>query len=238
MVARLRNFDRMWDAYPAPGGTADEAKYIIGGRATSDSIDNTCVLRISRAFNYSDNSIPRSSTDEILTIKGGDGRNYALRVREFTRYLRRKYGPAGYEHEYPEPGGGEIPASFKGRQGVIIFDVKGWTDATGHIDLWNGTSCRHNGYFHKASTVMLWEVDDTPRPRLGGSVGRGGRNDADDVEMVQQRLADNGVDPGAIDAVVGPKTIAAIRSFQSRFLVQPDGRVDPDGRTWRELLEQ
>jgi len=235
-MARLKSFDKMWDAYPNPGGSADAAKHTIGGQADSDSIDNTCVLRISRAFNYSGNPIPRSSTDEILTIRGGDGLNYALRVREFTRYLKRKYGPPDYEQTYPDPGGGTVPASFKGRQGVIVFEVDGWTDATGHIDLWNGTRCRHNAYFNRASRVLLWEVTDAPAQSIGGSVGKGGRNDPDDVELVQQLLADNGISPGQVDGKVGPKTIAAIRKFQSRFLSNPDGRVDPDGRTFRELL--
>jgi hypothetical protein len=236
MPSRLRNFDDMWDAYPNPGGMAEEAKHTIGGQAIAESIDNTCVLRMSRAFNYSGNPIPKSSTDEIVTIRGGDGLNYALRVREFTRYLRRKYGPPTVEHSYPAPGGGDIPASFKGRQGVIVFEVDGWTDATGHIDLWNGSRCRHNAYFNRAKDVMLWEVEDVQTLRIGGSVGQGGKNDRDDVELVQQLLADNGIDPGVIDGLIGPKTIAAIRKFQSKFLRNPDGRVDPDGRTFRELL--
>ncbi len=236
-MARLKNFDEMWDAYPNPGGTSEEAKHTVGGRATSALIDNTCVLRVSRAFNYSGNRIPRSSTDEIVTIRGGDGRNYALRVREFTRYMKRKYGRPDITHDYPEPGGGPIPETFKGRQGVIIFDVRGWSDATGHADLWNGAKCRHNCYFHKASTVMLWRVDDAPAVSLGGSVGAGGRNDPHDVELVQQLLTDNGVSPGAVDGVVGPQMVAAIRRFQSGFLSNPDGRVDPGGRTWHELLE-
>ncbi|MCH9680571.1 MAG: peptidoglycan-binding protein [Deltaproteobacteria bacterium] len=237
-MARLNDFDKMWDAYPNPGGTAEEAKHTIGGRAVSALIDNTCVLRLSRAFNYSGNRIPRSSSDEITTIRGGDGLHYALRVREFTRYMKRKYGRPDLEHTYPDPGGGPIPSEFKGRQGVIIFDVRGWADATGHVDLWNGTKCRHNGYFHKASTVMLWSVDDAPVEVLAGSVGAGGRNDSDDVKAVQHLLADAGVNPGAIDGIAGSKTIAAIRKFQGRFLSNPDGRVDPNGRTWRELLEQ
>ncbi len=236
MPARLKSFDKMWDAYPNPGQPAEAAKHTVGGQAVNERIDNTCVLRLSRAFNYSGNPIPKSSTDEILTIRGGDGLNYALRVREFVRYLRRKYGPPSVEHSYPPPGGGDVPASFKGRQGVIAFEVDGWTDATGHMDLWNGARCRHNAYFNRASRVMLWEVDDSPAQQLGGSVGQGGRNDAEDVELVQQLLADNGIDPGAIDGVCGPKTIAAIRKFQSGFLGHPDGRVDPDGRTFRELL--
>jgi hypothetical protein len=236
MAARLKNFDQMWDAYPNPGGSADAAKHTIGGQAVAESIDNTCVLRLSRAFNYSGNPIPRSATDEIVTIRGGDGLNYALRVREFTRYMKRKYGPPDFEHSYPAPGGGDVPASFKGRQGVVIFEVDGWTDATGHMDLWNGARCRHNAYFNRAAHVMLWEVSDAPTQKLGGSVGHGGRNDHDDVELVQQLLADNGHDPGVIDGICGAKTIAAIRKFQSGFLSSPDGRVDPDGRTFRELL--
>jgi Type VI secretion system (T6SS), amidase effector protein 4/Putative peptidoglycan binding domain len=235
MPARLKRFDQMWDAYPNPGGPAEAAKHTIGGQAANERIDNTCVLRISRAFNYSGNPIPRSSTDEIMTIKGGDGLNYALRVREFTRYMKRKYGPPDFQHTYPAPGGGEVPLSFKGRQGVIIFEVDGWTDATGHMDLWNGSRCRHNAYFNRATHVMLWEVDDTPAQRLGGSVGQGGTNDRDDVELVQQLLADSGIDPGAIDGVCGAKTIAAIRKFQAGFLSNPDGRIDPDGRSFREL---
>lgn len=237
MPVRLQGFEQMWDAYPNPGGTAEEAKATIGGQATAETIDNTCVLRVSRAFNYSGHPIPKSATDEIATIRGADGLNYALRVREFTRYMRRKYGPPGYEHSYPPPGGGDIPPSFKGRQGVVVFEVDGWTDATGHVDLWNGSRCRHNAYFNRATHVMLWEVGDTPATQqLGGSVGQGAKNDRDDVELVQQLLADNGVSPGAIDGVCGAKTIAAIRKFQSRFLRSPDGRVDPDGRTFRELL--
>lgn len=238
VVARLRNFDEMWDAYPNPGEGAEAAKSTIGGGALSERITNTCVLRISRAFNYSGQPIPRSSSDEIITIRGADRMNYALRVREFVRYLRRKYGRPALEHTYPGGNGGEIPDGFAGRQGVIAFEVDGWNDATGHIDLWNGTKCRHSAYFNRASKVMLWLVDDAPRDVLGSSVGEGANNGRDDVALVQNLLADAGIDPGPVDGLIGPKTIAAIRQFQARFLATPDGRVDPDGRTWRELLGQ
>ena len=39
MPARLKRFDEMWDAYPNPGGTADEAKANIGGQASAETID-------------------------------------------------------------------------------------------------------------------------------------------------------------------------------------------------------
>ena len=238
MAAKLKNFNRMWDAYPAPGGSADEAKKMIGGRVDSDGIKNTCVVRLSRAFNYSGNPVPETSRDEILTVRGADGLPYALRVKEWTRYMRRKYGEPDVEHEYEsEDGGGDVPPQFEGCQGVVIFDVEGWNDATGHVDLWDGEACRHNCYFNRAAKVMLWKVDDEPDGAyIDESVGAGGKNNERDVIVVQQLLLHRGFDPGPIDGVVGRKTIAAIKELQSGFLSRPDGRVDPDGRTFQELL--
>lgn len=236
MAAKLVGFDTMWDAYPNPGEGAEAAKQTIGGGALSPLITNTCVLRLSRSFNASGNQIPRNATDEILTIRGGDGKHYALRVREFDRYLRRKYGPPQLVHTYDGGAGGDVPPEFVGKQGVIAFEVDGWTDATGHIDLWNGARCRHAAYFNRAREVSLWLVDDAPRHTLGGSVGRGGKNASDDVATVQDLLAQAGVDPGPVDGIAGARTIAAIEEFQRRFLVRPDGRIDVDGRSWNELL--
>lgn len=236
MPATLIGFDKMWDAYPNPGEGADAAKHTIGGGADVDHITNTCVLRVSRSFNESGNPIPRNSSDEIVTVRGRDGKNYALRVREFAKYMRRKYGPPQLVHTYPGGEGGEIPPEFFGKQGVIMFDVEGWTDATGHFDLWNGTRTRHAEYFNRAREVSLWIVPDAPRHTLGGSVGRGGKNDPADVARVQDLLGDAGIDPGPVDGVAGTRTIQAIEEFQKRFLAKPDGRVDVDGRTWNELL--
>lgn len=226
----------MWNAYPNPGEGADAAKQTIGGGANVSWIINTCVIRISRSLNYGGYPIPNSASDEIITVRGADRMHYAVRVREFARWIRRRLGPPELEHGYPPPGGGDVPPAFVGRQGLIIFEVEGWTDATGHIDLWNGSTCRHHGYFERASKVSLWEIADAPAaPTLTGSVGANGRNQPVDVLLVQQLLQQRGVDPGAPDGLIGPKTIAAIRSFQSRFLASPDGRVDPGGRTFREL---
>ncbi len=70
---------------------------------------------------------------------------------------------------------------------------------------------------------------------LTASVGLGGRNLRHDVERVQRLLTSAGFSPGAIDGRFGPRTAAAILSYQSQFLTRPDGRIDPGGRTWRRL---
>lgn len=76
--------------------------------------------------------------------------------------------------------------------------------------------------------------------RIEGSVGQGGDNLEDDVRLVQQLLNRQDLAPLAKlkeDGRIGPATIEAIRHFQTRSLGMnsPDGRVDPDGKTFRRL---
>src|SRR6478609_1214311 len=75
---------------------------------------------------------------------------------------------------------------------------------------------------------------------LSESVGQGGSNRRDDVRVVQGLLNRQNLSPLAkleMDGVCGPATIEAIRHFQTRSLgiQSPDGRVDPGGRTMRQL---
>lgn len=72
---------------------------------------------------------------------------------------------------------------------------------------------------------------------IEGSVGFAGRNVARNVATVQYLLncvpaARGGPAPElAVDGIAGPKTIAAIRRFQTTNFGRADGRVDPRGRT-------
>ena len=75
---------------------------------------------------------------------------------------------------------------------------------------------------------------------LQGSVGRNGMNRAEDVILVQQLLNRFSNLPGVplrVDGDIGPRTIDAIEAFQRVHLgmQQPDGRVDPGGRTLAAL---
>ncbi|MEZ4401366.1 MAG: hypothetical protein R3B06_15180 [Kofleriaceae bacterium] len=81
-------------------------------------------------------------------------------------------------------------------------------------------------------------ADDTSGTgRLRGSVGRGGANQAGDVAVVQQRLADVGLSPGAVDRQCGPATIAAIEAAQRAIgFARPDGLIEPGKRTARSLF--
>ena len=240
MTRSLTDFDRMWQAYPNPDGTAEEAKKTIGGNADVAWITNTCVLRVSRSFNYAGHPIPRGYPG-LETLPGADGLRYAYRVEEFRRYLLAEYGAPDLAHEGREPSA-PMPDDLRGRRGVICFLVSNWGDATGHMDLWDGLRCAHKDYFGSARAVYLWQVPKPVVPRvnlysgsLTGSVGQGGTNRKGDVQQVQRLLALAGHDPGDADGVAGARTIAAIRSFQRGFLASPDGRVDIGGSTWKRL---
>ncbi|MEM9488128.1 MAG: T6SS effector amidase Tae4 family protein [Myxococcota bacterium] len=243
------NFDLMWSAYPARRGPAEEARAVIGGNADSDWLENTCVLRISRCCNYAGHLIP-GSQPRLKTVAGGDGMRYAFRVGEFRAYLRRTYGEPSVRHVYPRPDGDvipgeDVPLAVRGRQGLIVFLVEKWLDATGHIDLWDGEQCAHHDYFKEADEVELWEVPDlvpgarVPRGQpslpIAASVGAGAQNRASDVVIVRTLLAENGRSDGRIDGLCSPQVIEWIRDFQNKTSNLVDGRVDPNGATWRHL---
>jgi peptidoglycan L-alanyl-D-glutamate endopeptidase CwlK len=73
---------------------------------------------------------------------------------------------------------------------------------------------------------------------LRSSVGKGGKNFYRDALLVQKLLKANGSNPGALDGICGHKTISAIIRFQRYFLKKPDGLVEPDYITWRNLTGQ
>lgn len=76
---------------------------------------------------------------------------------------------------------------------------------------------------------------------ISGSVGVGGKNNPDDVLVIQQLL--NAVpehqggppSPIAEDGLVGPQTVGAIRRFQLKNFGFGDGRVDLNGQTLPKL---
>jgi peptidoglycan hydrolase-like protein with peptidoglycan-binding domain len=91
--------------------------------------------------------------------------------------------------------------------------------------------------------------DDQATPQIGGpvpknvgsAVGYGGSNLFQNVTTVQYLLncvpATRGgpVPELVVDGLAGPKTIAAIRKFQTATFGSADGRVDPNGATIHAL---
>jgi len=137
-MLRLPSFNSLWTNYP--NGQADEVKALIGGNINMAWVTNTCVIRICYALNRC--GIRVTEGDGLHTARGGDGYRYGFRVSEFKVWMENRFGP-------PEKFG-------SGQQGIIMFDVNVWSDATGHFDLWDGSACRHQGYFDVAASTHIW----------------------------------------------------------------------------------
>ena len=147
------DFKMMWLAFP------DHIKYptlrdlhtFIGG-TLAKNIDvpgfgvngNTCAARMSRALNYGNMPVSAELTKslKISTMVGDDGKHYIFRVRDMKKYL------ASALDITPIKVTKDFDKAFAGQQGILSFDVKGWSDASGHVALWNGHEFRetHDDY--------------------------------------------------------------------------------------------
>lgn len=140
-----------------PRGRVEEVKQRIGGRVNADWIENTCAIRMSRAFNYASEETLIEFVPPRSTISGDDGHWYYYRVNDFINHMKSNFGLPSVT----AAGDGTLSTilPFQGKRGVIVFQVSTWSDATGHITLWNGNTCIVNDcYFEQATSVMLWET--------------------------------------------------------------------------------
>ena len=60
--------------------------------------------------------------------------------------------------------------------------------------------------------------------------GMNGGADSEQVKSVQKALQGKGMDPGPIDGVMGPKTMAALKAFQKDQKLTESGRLDDQTR--------
>ena len=162
VMSILHTYTALWDQYPDYINYPDskEVKNLIGGNAGGDWITNTCAIRLSRALNYNATPVPGNFAG-LATVKGGDGKRYAFRVREMDAWLRFALGKPDIETT-KQAGAAFDKASLGALRGIIGFDIR-FSDATGHLDLWDGTQFSSEymttkSYFSSATRVWLWKA--------------------------------------------------------------------------------
>jgi hypothetical protein len=162
MPDTLPIINELWQSYPT--GSVEHVKTTIGGRVDYGWIKNTCTIRVSRSLNYSGQPLPGPKNRYGLNvISGADGKWYAYRVKEFLVYLRGRYGAPSVSVS-DSSSRKNLRSAVIGRVGIIVFEVSGWSDATGHVTLWD-SGCADTCYFDKAHAVHLWETGyGPPRP--------------------------------------------------------------------------
>ncbi len=158
-MRRLGAFSPLWREYPDYRTFPDSArvKRDIGGSVDQKHLVNTCAIRLSRALNY--NGVPLTRASYMVTKRGADGKRYAVRVREIRRWLFSVLGKPAFDLRKKEgvPFDKRTLAPFRG---IIGFDIR-FSDATGHLDLWDGRYFSAEGKMSRdawsASTrIWLW----------------------------------------------------------------------------------
>jgi hypothetical protein len=140
-----------------PNGTDERIRQRIGGRVNAAWIDHTCAVRLSRALNYSGVAVPASFAG-MKVVRGGDGKYYAFQVRGMRPWLEATFGRPQIRAVRPVD-----RRLFLGKKGVIAFVIP-FSDASGHVDLWDGARYTYEqgdqrdsrDYFTMANEVVLW----------------------------------------------------------------------------------
>ncbi|WP_445116660.1 type VI secretion system amidase effector protein Tae4 [Acinetobacter sp. WZC-1] len=153
-------FTDLWKNYPVKMAAGD-VYGMVGGQANALYVENpigyanACALRLSRSLNYG--GMPIKPSTEGYKVKGADNKPYLLRVREMITFVKKNFGKAD---TFFKPNKNEdVSSQLKGKQGIIIFRVTGWDDATGHVTLWNGADCGDSCYFiHDRPSVRTTEI--------------------------------------------------------------------------------
>ena len=117
--------------------------------------ENACPHRISYVLNRVGTPIPGNG---YAVVSGGDGLWYLFRVNDTMTFLERSFGAPDRSAQMP------YPAHFAGRKGLLVVKGSGWSNARGHVTLWNGATCSDschlggdpdNGTF-VPQTASLW----------------------------------------------------------------------------------
>lgn len=105
----------------------------------------------------------------------GKGKRYLIRVAEMVPFLQATFGASiasGSTRPTDQPESDGIngrawqpPAEIMGKAGIIHFSDCVFSDATGHIDVWDGYNIREHDYFHRCRKAQIFSVcNPLPNP--------------------------------------------------------------------------
>jgi len=138
-------FDNAWGAFIQIAVPVKDVGRIIGGHVEVNinippeqgGFANACPIRMSYVLNYS--GFPIHQDPRYSMVSGGDKKWYLYRVAEMMSYLENTFGPPDKTIT-----GAPAESDFADKQGIVVVRGHGWSDAIGHITLWNGKICSDN----------------------------------------------------------------------------------------------
>jgi hypothetical protein len=118
--------------------------------ANPTGFTNGCATRMSYCLNYG--GLPVAKIDG-QTVTGADHKNYIFRVRQMVSFITERLGSPDIT-KGPEA----TRSDFIGRKGIIAFGVP-FSDASGHVTLWDGQQAADEDYFDATSRHNLPLID-------------------------------------------------------------------------------
>ncbi|MDO5667151.1 MAG: type VI secretion system amidase effector protein Tae4 [Alcaligenaceae bacterium] len=161
------DFKKAWFAanyiYLPSVDSAERVAKIIGGRVAFNIKDvakehqwrNTCAVRMSYILNQSGLKVPATMGK---TSSGADGSHYFFRVKDLTVFLTTNLGRPEVLNKNSQI------STLSDKKGILLFEVSGWGDATGHATLFDGSTCYDACYFnydearYRSNRILFWEL--------------------------------------------------------------------------------
>lgn len=132
-------FNSAWVAFMAVQLPVAEVGKKIGGNVQKNielpagGFENACPIRMSYVLNTTGAPIQKSSL--YAMVSGGDRFQYIYRVGDMMSYLERTFGKPDKTVRAPKP------SDFANMKGIIVIKGHGWSNASGHVTLWDGSKC-------------------------------------------------------------------------------------------------
>ncbi|EDQ89261.1 uncharacterized protein MONBRDRAFT_37110 [Monosiga brevicollis MX1] len=139
------NFDKMWQDPVTAMDHASIGEY-LGGDLIGQA--NYCAIRLSHGLMASGHKITQPSD-----FRDREGNKYIIRVATMQSYLSKVLGT---------PKEVTSKQAIAGRRGIVLFTIA-YSDATGHVTLWNGSDLRHpagtvDEQFRKSTKTFFWQL--------------------------------------------------------------------------------
>nr|AWI66936.1 Tae4 [Pecoramyces ruminantium] len=129
----------------------------IGGKVKlnidNGTFENACALRMSYAFNEEGTRKIKSSDGAVSSGKASsDGSKdwYLYRVNDFKKMLDNNFDDKETTNDIN---------NLKGKKGIIVFEDCGFSNATGHVDLYDGKQVEGSDYSNISKKMTLYKIE-------------------------------------------------------------------------------
>lgn len=134
-------FQHAWNAFLVVRQPVSTVGKIVGGKVQYNieipekdgGFANACPIRMSYVLNKTGFPIRKNPRWGMVT--GADGGWYIYRVSDMMQYLESAFGKPDKTVKSPST------SDFAGVKGIVVVKGSGWGNASGHVTIWNGTSC-------------------------------------------------------------------------------------------------